>query len=257
MSERHDTEHLESRRLSLLLDDPGGDGEALAHLETCERCRSEFETLSRMRMALSGLGELDPPRDEWARIERALEARGVLPPERESVAGSGGSADDEGLASARGRAFAALARWPVQVAAAFLLFAGGIMAGLQLTSGGTGAEDGGARVPGTLAGGGLESTAAAREARAETGQTAYLRQVLGELERLGQPAEAAAGELDPVSAAERLARLDALIGATREAVAEDPADPVSNALLFQLVEQREELASRLNQSLHLATLEYR
>lgn len=247
-------EHLESRRLSALLDEPGGDGEALAHMEACERCRGEFETLSRMRMALSGLGDLDPPRGEWPRIERALEARRVLPPGPGSAARSH---DAGGAGGARGRAFGALGRWPVQVAAAFLLFAGGIVAGLQLTSGATGVEGGVARVPDALTGGGFESTTAVRESRPENGETAYLRQVLGELERLGQPAGGTAGELDPASAAERLARLDALIGATREAVGENPADPVSNALLFQLVEQRDELASRLNQSLHLVTLEYR
>lgn len=256
MSERRYTEHLDHRRLSALLDDPGEDGEALAHLEACERCRAEFETLSRMRMALSGLGDLDPPRGEWPRIERALEARGVLAPGGGSVAGSPRAPEVGESGGAPGRAFAVLARWPVQVAAAFLLFAGGIVAGLQLTSGATSVEGDPARVPGALAGGGFDS-AAAREARPENGETAYLRQVLGELERLGQPAGGAAGELDPASATERLARLDALIGATREAVRENPADPVSNALLFQLVEQRDELASRLNQSLHLTTLEYR
>lgn len=257
MSEQSNQKHLERERLSALVDEPAGDAEASAHLEACTRCRAEFEHLSRMRMALSGLGDLEPPPDEWRRIEATLETRGVL-----AEATSGGARRDEsGSSGATVRGQVAfplqlLGRWPVQAAAAFLLFAGGILAGLQLTGGGSGSV-------GRVAGGlpavrGAEGAGAeASDLLAADAEAAYL-QALEELDRLRAPGvQQVGGWLDPATAAERLARLEALIRASREAVRENPADPVANALLFQLVEERELVASRLNESLRLATLEYR
>jgi hypothetical protein len=58
---------------------------------------------------------------------------------------------------------------------------------------------------------------------------------------------------NPEAAAEHLARLDALIRASREALREDPTDPAVNDFLFEVVEQRQEL----NQALQLASLEYK
>lgn len=253
MSERSATNHLERERLSALLEQGGGDAEASAHLEVCTDCRAEFEWLSRMRMALSGLGGLDPPVDEWLRVERALEERGVL------ARSAGGGLEDRSSEPSRAAARRGagsrprlLARWPVQAAAAFLLFAGGIVAGLQLTAGGP-------RASGRLAGGPpavREGAGSMRELASPEAESEYL-EALAALDRLRAPRVQAAGGLDPASAAERIARLEALIQATREAVRESPADPVANALLFQLVEERDQVASRLNESLHLTTLEYR
>lgn len=251
MSEKRDTEHLDPERLSALLDAPDADAEASAHLERCPECQVEFETLSRMRMALSGLGELEPPEDEWTRIEAALRERGL------SEDAAGGSPGDgaTGAAAPGGRppfGRRLLARWPAQAAAAVLLFAGGILAGLQMT--------GGPADPGRTAlelpvAGGAEAEEAGPASSVDMG-AAYLA-ALEDIERLAPELVGDVDGLDPGSAAERLARIEALIRAAREAVRENPADPVANALLFQLVEQREELASRLNQSLHLVTLEYR
>ncbi len=259
MSEKPELKHLDTERLSALLDDRGGSEGATAHLDACERCRAEFEALSRMRMALSGLSESEPPGDEWGRIEAALEERGLLvsgPARAEENAPHGPAEAGTAAPGARAVAFRYLSRWPAQAAAAFLLFGGGILAGLQLTATGP-AESGGSGPAGTLAV--RDAGEAIPAVRTEIDEAAHVRQALAELERLGSPASTETAEgLDPASAAERLARLDALIGASREAVGENPADPVANALLFRLVEQRDELAGRLNRSLHLATtLEYR
>jgi hypothetical protein len=57
---------------------------------------------------------------------------------------------------------------------------------------------------------------------------------------------------DPQAAAQHLARLDALIRASREAVRRMPADPAVNDFLFQVVAERNEL----DRVLHVASLEY-
>lgn len=247
MSEKAEMEHLDRARLSALLDASGEDAAGAAHLEACARCRAEFESLSRMRMALSGLGGLEPPPDEWSRIEAAVEERGmpraVAPGAEEGRPTPGSAGSATGARRPRAVALALLSRWPVQAAAGLLLFGGGILAGLQLTAGGPAGE-------GRVAGGLPAATA-------DAGAAGYL-DALEELERLGAPGPAREADgLDPGAAAERLARLEALIRASREAVGESPADPLANALLFRLVEERDYVASRFNESLRLVTLEYR
>lgn len=255
MSETYGNGHLDRERLASLLDEPGADEAAAAHLDGCERCRAEYEALSRMRMALSGLGELEPPADGWRRLEAELEEREL--PAETPAGGEGGFGPVPGGRSGRRAAGVRFAGPALQAAAAVLLFAGGILAGFRLTGeealGGAGSEAGGPLAVGTRAEGTLGPATEGGE------EAARLRRALEELDRFGALGLAGEGEepLDPASAAERLARLDALIGASREAVSEDPADPVANTLLFRLVEQREELASRLNRSVHLTGLEYR
>lgn len=241
-------EHLSLERISALLDEPAEDRAGAEHLEGCPTCRAEFERMSRMRMALSAMAEAEPPSGEWSRIAARLS-----PPVSHDSRGSGA-----GLLGSR-----IFMGWPLRTAAAVVLFAGGIMAGVQLTGGGPGAGDG-------LAGGaGLEdarqiSTSPFDERGAATYGAEYLA-ALAELQEMGAPRWASeegfeAGsreDMDPAAAAERLARLDALIRASRQSLEEDPADPMANGLLFQLVDERNDLASRLRESLHLTSLEYR
>ncbi|MFQ5679144.1 MAG: hypothetical protein ACE5HP_06765 [Gemmatimonadota bacterium] len=229
--------HLSMEQLSELLDAAAPDPVGRAHLDRCGECRGEFERLSRMRMALSGLGDMDPPVGQWRRIQEALDARGIAPRPPVSF----------------------LRRWPVQVAAGFLLFAGGIVSGLQMTGAGPTLRSRDGAAP-------LEVTRSpdAREARQRTDrampgepESAYLGE-LTELARLPGPGLAASQEpLDPAAAAEQLARLQALIEASREALESAPADPVANDLLFRLLEERDHLAWRLNRSVSLVSLEYR
>ncbi len=46
-------------------------------------------------------------------------------------------------------------------------------------------------------------------------------------------------------AQQRLANLEALVEASRAALATDPADPVLNSYLFAAIEERDDLARRL------------
>lgn len=232
-------EHLTLERISALLDEPWADLDAQAHLEGCESCRVEYERLSRMRMAISALGELDPPAGEWAAIEARLDA-------------SLGA--DHSVLPLRRRAAGRLLRSPpMQAVAALTLFAGGVLAGLQFTGAGPGAD--------------VPPTTAPSDARgdlpvalpASDGEAAYLN-AWAEMETLGLPLRQASlsrtdGSLDPIATAELIRRLDAAIAASREAVTRSPENPLASATLFQLVDYRSELASRLDQSAHLARAE--
>lgn len=233
------TEHLERERLSALLDGEE-DAEARAHLEACEDCRGELDTLRRMRMALSAMDDLEPPADGWERVAAAL---------------PGAAADGErrgGADRARG-AFGRDGGWTdgttwLRVAAALLLFAGGLGVGARL-----GPEWAGGPAATTAADAGSTPAGSLTAVGPADGDAAY-RDALDQLESLrarGPSPEQA--YRDPAAAAEHLARLDAVIRATREALQEDPADPAMNEFLFEVVEQRE----ALNEALHLATLEYR
>jgi hypothetical protein len=67
------------------------------------------------------------------------------------------------------------------------------------------------------------------------------------------------GELleDPMATAERLAWLDALIEASREALANSPTDPAINNLLFDLIKEQDDLSVGLESAVRLAGLDYR
>lgn len=260
MVESRSSEHLDPERISRLLEEPEADPGGRSHLEACEECRHEYERMSRMRMALSALGELEPPAGQWAEIEARL--GGVRGGERTAMGRTAmGRTEGERLVTSpdgpggpgrgrrRGRELVRLlASWPVQVAAAVVLFAMGIMAGLQLP---------GQEGEPILARG--ETAAEGTDVPDPAGREAALRAVedLGDLGDLLPAGELPEGGMDPADAAQKLARLEALIHASREAVERSPADPVANELLFDLVERRNALASRLHESLRLVTLEYR
>jgi hypothetical protein len=234
-------EHLTLERISALLDEPWADLDAETHLEGCESCRVEYERLSRTRMAISALGELDPPPGEWAAIEARLDAS---------------FGEDRQVLPLRRRAAGRLLRSPpLQAAAALTLFAGGVLAGLQFTGAGpeAGSSPTAAAVPSDARG---ELPVALP---ASDGEAAYLN-ALAEMETLGSPLRQASlsradGSLDPIATAELIRRLDAAIEASREAVIRSPENPVASATLFQLVDYRSELASRLDQSAHLTRAE--
>lgn len=228
------SQHLTLEMISALLEEPERDLEAVAHLTECETCSQEHSRMRRMLMALSGLGELDPPAGEWERIEARLpKRRHVLP-----------------LRPAR-----FFIGWPVQAAAAMLVFAGGIAAGLMLT-GGLGRDVTSVASVDDLPYVG-ESVAEGPETGSPFMAGEYYEAVAG-LDRLrARPATSEAILQDPVAAAKRLARLDALILASREALVTSPADPAINNLLFELIEERDRLAGGLEGAVQLAGLEYR
>ncbi|MFQ5690168.1 MAG: hypothetical protein ACE5HQ_07840 [Gemmatimonadota bacterium] len=242
------SEHLAPERIAALLDEVDADRPAREHLDRCAACHAEYERFTRMKMALSGLGELEPPAREWERVLERLDAslpRPGLSGEPRSI-----TARLRRRADRRRRPRRAPGGWPLQAAAAAVLFAGGILAGLQLTGGST-SDLTGARNE-------VSPEAAAATAR---GFDAAYASTLAELDALREPLPSVVvdgqGVVDPMAAAERLARFDAFIHASQQAVEDAPADPVANGLLFQLVDDRDALARRLERSLHLASVEYR
>jgi hypothetical protein len=235
------SEHLTAERISAVLDEPWSDMEAEAHLESCESCRGEYERFSRMRMALSALGELEPPPGQWEIIEERLNVSPYLPPTDVVPIGQSGG-------------WRRLRTWPVQAAAAFALFAGGLVAGVQLTDGGFGDR---------LAGDPDRLPVAVQPAAFQPGvaldpEDAYYA-ALTDLDALRSPIrtvdlEHEDGSLNPVATAQALARLNALIMATQAAVERSPGDPVANGMLFQLMEERAAVATRIQESTRLTSV---
>lgn len=267
------SEHVEHETLSALLDEPEAWPAARAHLDACPACRREFELMRRMRMALSALGELEPPTGSWDAISARL---------------PGGS-------PARGwRRFLADDGWvggSIRAAAAVILFAGGVGLGLWVaappstgtasgvsatassptspkTSEEADATTGPVRTTGAASHVGSRGPATAAGLRAasvaEGGGSDSVtlpsdlprpyRALYSRLEALRASGPSPAEALrDPQAAAEHLARLDALIRASREALQNAPADPAINDFLFQVVSER----NALDRALHVASLEYR
>lgn len=229
-------EHVSRERLSALVEDRSPSDRERRHLEGCRECEREMERLRRMRMALSAMDQLEAPDDGWRRLERALPELPEREPDRPSW-----------LAAARPRTWAS-------VAAAAALFVGGLTLGAYLDgrAGGSGpvaANEEAEPVPTSRAG-----DRSAADGRMASGELLPERGTTRGGEGATDGALAAMEAYrDPTVAAEHLARLDAMLRATREALREDPADPAMNDFLFRVAEDRQELLDALN----LATLEYR
>lgn len=239
-------DHLETPRLSALLDAPGSDPAAAEHLDDCAVCRAEFEHMRRTRMALSAMDDLPPPTGQWERIEPELEARGLLATGGPEEGADGGTVRGDGI----GSLFTSGTTW-LRAAAAVLIFTGGVLLGNQMTGPFTeGANADRSAVSNTLPVDQPGQLAAAGPAGEDLDYEQWLRQ-LEALRASGPSPEEALS--DPEEAAEHLARLDALIRGARDYVQEMPADTRLNDFLFEVVEDRR----ALNDALQLASLEYR
>lgn len=237
-------DHLTREQIAALIDEPEATAGGRAHLDVCEGCAREFEAMSRTRMALSGLPDLEAPDEGWAKISAALNDA------------------DAGSAARSTRAWLPSGPWgPVLSAAAVLvLFLGGMGVGRMIAPGSS--AEGTVTPEGMVAG-----DAVAEAASGQSEQAAPLEQLTGEYPeyfqsvadlrelRAGGPSAAELAE-DPALAAERLTRLDALIEVSREALREAPADPALNDFLFDVVDERASVAGQLDQSLRQASLEY-
>ena len=222
--------HMDAERISALLDEPWADRDCRAHLEACGDCQTEFERLSRLRMALSALPDEKAPGGQWAAIEAALDAG-----ERRAGARWIGS-------SFAGRLFVP---GPLQAAAALVLFAGGVIAGLQFTGGRTSnPSDPASDLPTVV------STDDGRVLVDELNRMESLRSPLRQVGEGGtDPAsEGELGERDPLETAQRMARLEGLIRAVRERLETKPDDLVASAYLLELVETRDRLAEELGRA---------
>ncbi len=250
------SEHLTLERLSAVVDEPHSDPSAVAHLGACDACQRDYESLTRMRMALSGLPELDPPPEVWDAIEQQLPS----------------APHETGVVSVRRRrirGWEVVSGWPLRVAAAAVLFVGGLFVGERLREAGLGPEaasrtDGqppagevaiedGATVGATdREGAAARSPAFGAEAMTYVAARQNLEALRGRFTTGGVDFAQ-----DPAAAAARLAELNALVEASREALREAPEDPAVNDFLFEVIDERDALSDNLNRVLHAATLEYR
>jgi hypothetical protein len=227
-------DHLNREQISALLDDPQGlRGGGLEHLSGCPDCAREYEQMSRMRMALSGLPEMDPPAGEW---DVVLDRLGIEP-----IAGSS-------VIPVWRRAMG----WQLQVAAVIALFAAGLMVGQRINAG----PEGASQAVATSGGIGVPTGTEAESLMAIEPAEAYLRTV-ADLQQLRTGFDMSAPRpTSPEAFAERITHLDAMIDASRDALSEAPADQVLNNFLFQLVDEREDLAGQLDQTLRMTAAEY-
>ena len=232
-------EHLNREQISALLDHPEGVPGGLEHVARCPECAREYEQMSRMRMALSGLPELEAPAGEWDAIQDRL----GLEPLGQPVVGS-----------IRRRATA----WPLQAAAVLALFAAGLMVGQRISP----STDASQPTPAVAAADGTDEPGIKRfttdpeSSMAIEPAEAYLRTV-ADLQQLRDGFDGSgSGQAGPAAVAERITSLDGMIDASRAALREAPADPVLNNFLFQLVDERDDLAIQLDQTLRMTAAEY-
>lgn len=202
--------HLTSEALSELLDG-GRVASADEHLAECQNCRAELEAMRHLRAELRQLPELEPPSELWAAVAARLPYGG----------------------KERRREFT----WPklivLQVAAMAAVFVLGL--GLGRTFQPEDATEAGLVSQQTPA-----SLAEALEAVRRHG--AQYDAALRNLERLA----AEQGTETPSLAEERLASLNAMVEASRTALASDPADPVLNAYLFAALEERDAVIRQMS-----------
>lgn len=225
-------EHLTREQIAALLDESDAAAAGHPHLDVCAECAGEFEAMSRTRMALSGMADLEAPEGGWDVIRARLSEPG------------------SGVTHRTAAWWNLQERWgPVFTAAAILvLFLGGLGVGRMLAPGAPGASDEVAEDP--------TGVTAASPTLVEAEDPEYLRNVadLQELRQGGPSLEQIAD--DPALAAVRLTHLDALIEASREALREAPADPALNDFLFDVVDERASVAGQLGRTIHQASMEY-
>lgn len=225
--------HLSTDRLAALGDEPPTPAEAV-HLATCEPCareRGAYRTLVGMAHAESSA--LGLPLTRWESIAGALTRE--LNPRVSAIP--------------RRRT----ARWPMQAAAGLLLVAGGAMLGRTTT--GAPPLPGVASLP-------VRSTSAASSAATQSLDTTFAsldeaRRAQQQSEALYQRAAAYLAQYDAASPAEgspvayrsRLAALDRVISASREAMRDAPHDPVINGYYLTTISQREATLRQLNTAL--------
>ena len=254
MKRRIMSEHLTLEQVAALIDDSQGAQESFAHMEQCELCTREFEQMSRMRMALSALPDIEPPSGEWDRIESMLPGAPTTVPitsrRRESRSGH---ATRSTLTSRPARSRFAAAAWPVQAAAVLMLFAGGLWVGTRVgVDGGSSAGDEAALTDVH----GQQVQPAAFGGAASGWSDSYLRAV-SNLEALRDELNAG-GEWpdDPALLTERLNQYDELLSASKAALRQAPAEPAINDFVFGVQDERDDLADRLDQTLRMASVEY-
>jgi len=232
--------HLSTERLAALADEPPTADE-LAHLAGCEFCARERAVYTGL---LASAGEeysrIGAPLTTWEKLRPALMADGVI------------DVDEARRILSSGRR-----RWNMngawQVAAAVLLVIGGFAAG-RVSSGDS-------PVPGLTAGGTSTSTTttevASNPESVQFTSVSQAREARRVYESLFQSASAYIAANDtaaftpdtPAALRMRLATLDRVEEAVREAMPQAPADPVINGYYLTTLGQKEAALQQLNASL--------
>jgi hypothetical protein len=216
--------HLTNEALSELLDG-GPVAGAEKHLAECPVCRGELEVLRELREELRELPALEAPPKIWDAVAERLPAG-----QRERRAKLG---------------------WPKLVALQAVAMAAVFVIGLGLGRW-TEPEQPApmdAPVPGLVA---------QQPTQEPQLPPTSLTDALAEVQRLGAQYDVALRNLEqlaaergaqtPSLAAERLASLNALVEASRTALATDPANPTLNAYLFAALEERDAVIRQMGNS---------
>jgi hypothetical protein len=213
--------HLSSETLSELLDGSPAPG-VQEHLASCSVCQGELEVLRRLRTQLRELPRLDPPPDLWSRIEERLPyGRKRWWPRR-------------------------LGLVALQVVVAAAVFVIGLALGQNWRRGELGSDAARPSVSAVVPAGVLVDSA----------PPASLGEQMAEVRRLASEYDAALMKLQSMAqgqgrsdtsplARQRLAALEALVEASRAALATDPADPVLNSYLFTAIAERDAMVRQL------------
>ncbi|MEN8374220.1 MAG: hypothetical protein ABFS34_02095 [Gemmatimonadota bacterium] len=208
-------QHLTDEVLARLVDETASPAES-DHLEGCDRCSQVLAELRRQTAALAALPPLDPPADEWSRVQARL--------------------GTEGLIRTETPARAVRAPWASGIAAAAALVAfllGGL--GGFAVRGADSEPEGQSALPRvtTVRPSGTLTPVSLDEAAGDV-QIAEA-QYLSALDRYNELAGAQVETGDPLA---RLAALESIVASSRAALNEAPYDPVFNGWYLNATSQR-------------------
>jgi hypothetical protein len=208
--------HLTLETLARLVDEAPTRDES-AHLERCERCRTELDGLRDQKEDLANLPAIQPTVDVWDSLEARLRAEGLVrDPVRRSLSPA----------------------W-MRAAAAAVLFVAGGATGFAMR--GFGAPTGGPPAATPVASQSTTKPGDVQQAQQalQAAQEAYLSALSNFAEMTDQPTSG-----DP---AVRLAALDNIVLTSQAALDRAPADPVINGYLLTALAQRDAMTRQISQ----------
>jgi len=229
--------HLSSERLAALADEqPTADEQT--HLSQCDRCATEVQAhRSLLAMAAGEREAMQLPLTRWDALSKQLRKEGLI--------ADGGSSEEGSSRVARSTAYAS--RWPLQIAAALLLVAGGVALGRF--SAGASAIPGGITGTAQPANGRVVidslPTSFASVDEANRWKTAYANAYQSTVTFLAANDSSGTAETPAVMRA-RLSALNQVNRTMREALNDAPFDPVINDFYLNSFGQREATLRQLN-----------
>ena len=231
-------DHISGQRLAALADEhPTADEHA--HLSQCDRCASEVQA-HRSLLAMAG-GEREAmqlPLTRWVTLSKQLRKEGLI--------AEGGWSEEGGARAVRSAMRAS--RWPLQIAAALLLVAGGVALGRF--------SAGAPAIPGGMTGAATQTanakavidslpTSFASVDEANRWKSAYANAYQSTVTFLAANDSSGTVETPAVMRA-RLSALNQVNRTMREALNDAPFDPVINDFYLNSFGQREATLRQLN-----------